>query len=90
MWVSPFKIFNFPLDFCLNRCYILFIQKKGDDKLSPRTGRPTNNPKENYTGIRLSDDELKKLKFCMEKTGMTKTGVIRAGIELVYEQITKK
>lgn len=54
-----------------------------------RTGRPTDNPKENYTGIRLSDDELKKLKFCMEKTGMTKTGVIRAGIELVYGQITK-
>ena len=62
----------------------------GDDKLSSKMGRPTNSPKENYTGIRLSDDELEKLKFCMEKTRMTKTGVIRAGIELVYEQITKK
>lgn len=52
-----------------------------------RIGRPTNSPKENYTGIRLSDAELEKLQFCMERTGMTKTGVIRAGIELVYSQI---
>ncbi len=58
--------------------------------MSPRTGRPTSNPKENYTGIRLSDDELDKIKFCMKRTGMTKTGVIRAGIELVYEKIVKK
>lgn len=57
--------------------------------MSPRTGRPTNNPKENYTGIRLSDDELDKIKFCMKQTGMTKTGIIRAGIELVYEKIAK-
>lgn len=58
--------------------------------MSPRTGRPTNNPKGNYTGIRLSDDELKKLEFCTKETGMTKTDVIRVGIQLVYEQITKK
>lgn len=54
-----------------------------------KIGRPTTNPKENYTGIRLSDDELEKIKFCMEKTGMTKTGVIRAGIQIVYEKIVR-
>lgn len=54
-----------------------------------KTGRPTDNPKENYTGVRLSNDELEKIKFCMKYTGMTKTGIIRAGIQLVYEQITK-
>ena len=55
-----------------------------------KMGRPTTSPKENYTGIRLSDDELEKVKICMDCTGMTKTGVIRAGIQLVYEQIIKK
>lgn len=54
-----------------------------------KIGRPTDNPKENYTGIRLSNDELEKIKFCMKETRMTKTGVIRAGIELVYEKIAK-
>lgn len=58
--------------------------------MSKKIGRPTASPKENYTGIRLSDEELKKVKTCMDCTGMTKTGVIRAGIELVYEKITKK
>ena len=53
-------------------------------------GRPTENPKGNYTGIRLSDDEVKKLDFCMKKTGMNKTDVLRKGIELVYQEITKK
>ena len=57
--------------------------------MSRKIGRTTTNPKENYTGIRLSDDELEKIKFCMSQTGMTKTGVIRAGIQLVYEQIIK-
>lgn len=58
--------------------------------MSKKIGRPTANPKENYTGIRLSDEELEKVKACMNCTGMTKTGVIRAGIQLVYEQIAKK
>lgn len=56
--------------------------------MSKKIGRPTTSPKENFTGIRLSDEELEKVKICMECTGMTKTGVIRAGIELVYEKIT--
>lgn len=54
-----------------------------------KKGRPTDNPKGNYTGIRLSDEEIDKIKFCMERTGMSKTGVIRAGIQLVYEQLNK-
>lgn len=58
--------------------------------MDKKIGRPTINPKENYTGIRLSNDELEKIKFCMKCTGMTKTGIIRVGIQLVYEQITNK
>ncbi len=58
--------------------------------MSPRTGRPTNNPKGNYTGIRLSDSEIKKLAFCMKATGMTKTDVIRKGIDLVYKELSEK
>lgn len=53
-------------------------------------GRPTESPKGNYTGIRLSDDEVKKIDFCMKRTGMTKTDVIRKGINLAYQEIIKK
>lgn len=58
--------------------------------MAKKMGRPTTDPKDNYIGIRLSDWEINKIKFCMERTGMTKTGVIRAGIELVYEQIVRR
>lgn len=30
---------------------------------------------------------LERLNYCIEKTGMTKTDVIRKGIELVYNEI---
>ena len=73
-----------------HKLLFMYKQKKGDDKLSPRTGRPTDNPKGNYTGVRLSDDEIKKIDFCMKKTGMSKTDVIRKGIDLVYNELNKK
>lgn len=55
--------------------------------MSPRTGRPTTEPKGNRESFRLSDKDMEKLKFCIEKTGMTKVAVIRKGIELVYNEI---
>lgn len=55
--------------------------------MSPRTGRPTQDPKNHETRIRLSDEELRKLNVCCERTGMTKADVIRAGIDKVYEEV---
>lgn len=58
--------------------------------MSPRTGRPTNNPKNNWTGFRMSDDDIKKLNYCVEKTGMSKAEIVRRGIDMVYQEILKK
>lgn len=55
--------------------------------MSPKTGRPTSDPKRNETRIRLSDEELRKLNVCCEKTGMSKADVIRSGIDKVYEEV---
>ena len=55
--------------------------------MSPRTGRPTDNPKRHETRIRMSDEDIKMLEFCCEKTGLTKAEVIRRGIREVYEQV---
>lgn len=54
--------------------------------MSPRTGRPTTDPKCHETRIRLSDEELRKLNVCCVKTGLTKADVIRKGIDKVYEE----
>ncbi len=56
--------------------------------MSPRTGRPTNDPRgTNRTGVRLTDSDMEKLDFCIRKTEMTKTEIIRKGIDLVYKQL---
>lgn len=57
--------------------------------MSPRTGRPTNNPKQNRESFRLSDEDMNKLEYCVSKRNMTKTEVVRRGIDLVYKE-TKK
>lgn len=56
--------------------------------MSPRTGRPTTDPKKHETRIRMSDKEIEMLEICCKKTGLTKADVIRQGIELVYKQVS--
>ena len=40
---------------------MIFVEtKKRGDKMSPRTGRPTNDPKTLSTRIRLSEEDIKR------------------------------
>lgn len=55
--------------------------------MSPRTGRPTTDKKANRESFRFSDSYIEKLNYCVEKTGMSKTDVVRKGIDLVYQSI---
>lgn len=56
--------------------------------MSPK-GRPTDDPKTLNTRIRLSNDDVKMLEYCAEKTGMKKSEVIRQGIKELYERLKK-
>ena len=58
--------------------------------MSPRTGRPTDNPKSNQYRVRLSDSELEMLEYCCKVLGLTKAEVIRQGIENVYKKAQKQ
>lgn len=53
--------------------------------MSPRTGRPTKDPKNLRLELRLSDSDAEKLDFCCKTLGMTKAEVIRKGIDEVYQ-----
>ena len=57
--------------------------------MSPRTGRPTDNPKRHETRIRMSDEDVEILEYCCKETGMSKADVIRMGIREVYEKVKK-
>ena len=59
--------------------------------MSPRNGRPpSDNPKEHRKSYRLSDGDVQKLEICIKETGLTATAIIRKGIDLVYQEVTKK
>lgn len=57
--------------------------------MSPRTGRPTDNPKKHDTRIRMSDEDVEILNYCSKITGKSKADVIREGIRKVYAEIKR-
>ena len=58
--------------------------------MSPRTGRPTKDPKNLRLELRLSDLDAEKLEFCCKILDMTKAEVIRQGIDKVYQMAKEK
>lgn len=58
--------------------------------MSPRTGRPTDNPKQLSTRVRLSQEDLDRLEYCAEKTGQSKADIIRQGIKSVYDRLKRE
>ena len=56
--------------------------------MSPK-GRPTDDPKILNTRIRLSEEDVQRLEFCVQETGMKKSEIIRQGIKVVYERLNK-
>ncbi len=57
--------------------------------MSPRTGRPTEDPKKHETRIRMSDKDIEILAYCCKITGKSKADIIREGIREVYAKIKK-
>ena len=55
--------------------------------MSPRTGRPTDDPKGERIGIRLSETDLDKLEYCSQHTGLSRAAIIREGINLIYNNL---
>lgn len=55
--------------------------------MSPRTGRPTENPREKRLGIRVSEKETEMIEYCLKNSDMSQSDIIRLGIRKVYEDI---
>ncbi len=59
--------------------------------MSPRTGRPrSTNPKNIQVKLLADRATVEDLLFCCERLGMTKSDVIRLGIQMVKETAEKK
>ncbi len=58
--------------------------------MSPRTGRPkSDNPKDIQLKIRADRKTIEDLDFCCEKTGKTRSDIIRLGIQKVKTEVEK-
>jgi uncharacterized protein (DUF1778 family) len=57
--------------------------------MSPRTGRPTDNPKHEEIKIRATKEDKKLLKECCEILHQTQYEVVMSGIKKVYAEIKK-
>lgn len=67
-----------------------YVDTKESDTMSPRTGRPTDNPKQLSTRVRLSQEDVDRLEYCAEKTGQSKADIIRQGIKSVYDRLKQE
>lgn len=54
--------------------------------MSPRTGRPTDNPRPNKISIRISDEDKRILEEYCERENVNKTEAISRGIQKLEEK----
>lgn len=52
-----------------------------------KMGRPTDDPKNYRESFRLSEEYVDKISFCVDKLGISKTELIRKGIDEIYNQL---
>lgn len=57
--------------------------------MSPRTGRPTNNPRPNKISIRISNKDKELLEKYCEQEKVNKTEAISRGINKLESDIKK-
>lgn len=58
--------------------------------MAAKAGRPTDDPKRARVGFRLTEDESAMIDYCCEVFGITKTEVIRHGINEMYQKAVEK
>lgn len=57
--------------------------------MSPRTGRPTDNPRPHKVSIRLNDESKRILETYCEQENTNKTEAIERGIKKLEDDIKK-
>ena len=59
--------------------------------MSPRTGRPkSDNSKDTMLRVRIDDETVQKLEITSKELGISKSEVVRNGIENEYQKAVNK
>lgn len=66
-------------------------KKKGGKRMSPRTGRPkSDNSKDTMLRVRIDEETVNKLEITSKELNITKSEVVRNGIESEYQKAISK
>ena len=63
--------------------------KERGDMVSPRTGRPTDNPRPHKLSIRLNDESIRTLEEYCERENVNRTEAIERAIGKLKDDIKK-
>lgn len=58
--------------------------------MSPKIGRPTDEPKKLRLELRLSDNDKLKLEICCKTFDLTQAEVLRRGLDKVYQDAQRQ
>lgn len=58
-----------------------------EHKEKKKMGRPTNNPKNYQTRIRMTQEEWDKLEHCSKVMSKTKTEIVNLGVDKIYNEL---
>ena len=58
--------------------------------IEKKLGRPTDNPRTEKIGVRLSERELAMLNECAERLGTARANVIVMGVEKVHRELIRE
>lgn len=79
------------LDFCSYTRYNYYVATKGGEFISEqkKMGRPTDSPKTTMFRVRLDDESLEKLNEAADALNISKSEVVRKGIDSVHQSLKK-
>ena len=63
-----------------------YVRQKRGEIVSPRTGRPTDNPRPNKLSVRISDEDKQILETYCEENQVNRTEAISRGIKKLVEK----
>ena len=75
-----------------NAYYIIILRSKlGGVCLKERKkpGPKTEKPLEHDLKVRVDNDKMDKIQYCMDKLNLTRSEVLRKGVDVLYEGLKK-
>lgn len=91
-WDSIGSLLFYNIDLCSHISYNTIVATKGGETISEKKkmGRPTDSPKEYVLRVRLDKEYEDTLNTLAKSLKMSKSDIVRKGIDLVSDTLDEK